>query len=288
VYDAQYAARSALGETYAFTHSLTFWVPAISERPHFQEAPMVRFFAILLLLVSPAFAADSPVQSGKDASGPESLRLTGPVEASAGAPVSIVVHGLPSVDLEQAVGEQTRWIETIRFAISGPDDAELELDKELSMTVAPWGWRLRVTFVPPEDGVYVLVCDWNQSPYGLALHRVQIGPRPPPDPPQPPTPTPGTIERVVIVEESGDRTPEIAAILTDPRLKPLRDARKLLILDQDAADSSGTPASELSQHDGQPLPRVIGLDSSGVRSAAAELPGSADGLIELLKTWGVL
>jgi restriction endonuclease S subunit len=88
---------------------------------------------------------------------------------------------------------------------------------------------------------------------------------------------------VVIVEESGDRTPEQAAILTDPRLKPLRDQRKLLILDQDAADSQGQPAAELSQYDGQPLPRVIGLDSSGVRAAAADLPATADGLMELLK-----
>jgi hypothetical protein len=171
--------------------------------------------------------------------------------------------------------------------MSAPDDAEVTLDKELSMTVAPWGWRLRVSFVPPVDGIYVLVCDWNQAPYGLALHRMLVGPRPPPNPTPTPTPTPGTVARVVIVEESGDRTPEQAAILTDPRLKPLRDQRKLLILDQDAADSLGQPAAELSQYDGQPLPRVIGLDSSGVRSVAADLPGSADGLMELLKAWGV-
>jgi hypothetical protein len=96
------------------------------------------------------------------------------------------------------------------------------------------------------------------------------------------------VARVVIVEESGDRTPEQAAILTDPRLLPLRQAGKLLVLDQDAKDSKGQPARELSQHDQQPLPRVIGLDSSGVRVGAAELPGSADGLVELLKAWGAM
>jgi hypothetical protein len=176
---------------------------------------------------------------------------------------------------------------------------DVVLDKELAMTPAPWDWRLpmtvvswdwrlKISFVPPVDGVYVLVCDWNQAPFGLALHRMLVGPRPPPGPTPTPTPTPGTVARVVIVEESGDRTPEQAAILTDPRLKPLRDQRKLLILDQDAADSLGQPASELSQYDGQPLPRVLGLDSSGVRAAAAELPGTADGLVELLRTWGVL
>jgi hypothetical protein len=255
---------------------------------------MVRFIFALILLAAPVLGADtsSTLQSGQGESGPASLRLTGPAETSAGQQVTIIVHGLPSVDLTATVGDQTAWVETLRFAMSGPDGAEVTLDKELSMTVAPWGWRLRVSFVPPVNGVYVLVCDWNQEPYGLALHRMLVGPRPPPGPTPPPDPpkppTPGTVARVVIVEESGDRTPEQAAILTDPRLKPLRDARKLLILDKDAADSQGQPAAELSQYDGQPLPRVIGLDSSGVRSVAAELPGSADGLMELLRTWGVL
>jgi hypothetical protein len=251
---------------------------------------MVRFIFALILLVAPVLGADTstPLESGQGESGPASLRLTGPSETSAGQQVTIIVHGLPSVDLTQTVGDQTAWVETLRFALSAPDGVEAVLDKELSMTVAPWGWRLRVSFVPPVDGIYVLVCDWNQTPYGLALHRMLVGPRPPPHPTPTPIPTPGTVARVVIIEESGDRTPEQATILTDPRLKPLRDQRKLLILDQDAADSSGTPAAELSQYDGQPLPRVIGLDSFGVRSVAAELPGTADGLIELLKTWGVL
>jgi len=244
---------------------------------------------ILLCLSLPLLAADTStsLQSGQGESGPAALRLTGPSETSAGQAVTVIVHGLPAVDLTQTVGDQTAWVETLRFAVSGPDGVEVTLDKELSMTVAPWGWRLRVSFVPPVDGTYVLVCDWNQAPFGLALHRMLVGPRPPPHPTPPPTPTPGTVARVVIVEESGDRTPEEAAILTDPRLKPLRDQRKLLILDQDATDSLGQPASELSQYDGQPLPRVLGLDSSGVRSVASELPGTADGLVELLRTWGV-
>ena len=252
---------------------------------------MCRIIFAIILLVAPVLGADTstPLESGQGESGPTSLRLTGPSEANAGQSVTIIVHGLPSVDLTQTVGDQTAWVETLRFAVSAPDGAEVVLDKELSMTVAPWGWRLRVSFVPPADGIYVLVCDWNQEPFGLALHRILVGPRPPPpDPPPPPPPPPGRVARVVIVEESGDRTPEEAAILTDPRLKPLRDQRKLLILDQHAADSQGQPASELSQYDGQPLPRVIGLDSSGVRSVASELPGSADGLMELLRTWGVL
>jgi hypothetical protein len=240
--------------------------------------------AILVLLVASVATAD--LQSGSTPAGPENLRLTGPVEVLPGETVTVIVHGLPAVDLALSIGEQTAWIETLRIVLDTPG-AAIDVDKELSMTVAPWGWRLRVSWTADEPGVYLLVCDWNQAPFGLALHRVTI--RGPPDPPSPPPPPPpGRVSRVVIIEESGDRTPEVAAILTDPRLLPLRQAGKLLVLDQDAADSTGQPAAELSQYDGQPLPRVIGLDSSGVRSVAGELPGSGDGLVELLKTWGVL
>jgi hypothetical protein len=212
--------------------------------------------------------------------------MSGPAVGTAGQPLTITVSGLPAVDLGQTVGEQTKWIDSLRFDVSTPG-GPAALEKELSMSVSPWEWRLRLTLTPASNGCYVVVCDWNEAPYGLALHRMLVGPRPPPHPTPPPTPTPGNVARVVVIEESGDRTPEQATILTDPRLKPLRDQRKLLILDQDATDSQGQPASELSQYDGQPLPRVLGLDSSGVRSVAAELPGSADGLIDLLKVWGV-
>ena len=242
---------------------------------------LIAFLALCL----PLSAAD--LQSGSSPSGPESLRLAGPTEVDPGETVSVIVHGLPGVDLDASIGEQTAWIETLRFVLDTPAGAEIDLDKELSMTVAPWGWRLRVSWTADEPGVYLLVCDWNQAPYGLALHRVTIR-GPPVDPPPPPPPPPGEVERVVIVEESADRTPEQAAVLTDSRLQPLRQAGKLLILDQDAADSQGQPAVDLAQHDGQPLPRVIGLDSSGVRSVAAELPETGDALVGLLETWGVL
>ena len=245
-------------------------------------------FLALLALCLPLSAADTDLQSGSSPSGPESLRLAGPTEVDPGETVSVIVHGLPGVDLDASIGEQTQWIETLRFVLDTPAGAEIDLDKELSMTVAPWGWRLRVSWTADEPGTYLLVCDWNQAPYGLALHRVTIRGPPGPTPNPTPTPTPGTVSRVVIVEESGDRTPEQAAVLTDPRLQPLRQSGNLLILDQDAADSQGQPAVDLAQHDGQPLPRVIGLDSSGVRSVAAELPGTGDELVELLEAWGVL
>lgn len=105
-------------------------------------------------------------------------------------------------------------------------------------------------------------------------------------PPPPPPPPVSTVTRAVVIEESGDRTPEQAAILTDPRLAEAKKAGRLLVLDQDAKDSSGKPAVELSQLDG-PLPRLIGLGQDGRRSVGVELPATADEFVGLLESWGV-
>jgi hypothetical protein len=90
--------------------------------------------------------------------------------------------------MAKTIGEQTEWINTIRFEVSAPGGQQIRPDAELSMAVSPWEWRLRVSFTPVNTGAYLLVCDWNQPPYGLALHRVEVGGMSPPiDPPDPPT-----------------------------------------------------------------------------------------------------
>jgi len=210
----------------------------------------------------------TPLQSGQGDSGPASLRLTGPSETSAGQSVTVIVHGLPAVDLTQSVGEQTAWVETLRFAMSGPDGVELTLDKELSMTVAPWGWRLRVSFVPPVDGVYVLVCDWNQEPFGLALHRMLVGPRPPPpDPPVPPPPPPGTLTGAayLIAVRPEQPTADQARDLLDLRVwVDSQPAGKIELLEvtRDQRGSSGDADPRLSGYlakvpSGEPLPYLF-------------------------------
>lgn len=109
-------------------------------------------------------------------------------------------------------------------------------------------------------------------------------PKPPPDPPMPPV----SAARAVIVEESRDRTPEQAAVLTDPRLTPLKKSGRLLILDQNAQDSLGQTAVELEQLDDPSLPRVLGLATDGQRSGVGvDLPVTADELLKLLESWGV-
>jgi hypothetical protein len=133
--------------------------------------------------------ASSPVQDNITDVGPSSLTVTGPKTGELGKPLTMIVEGLPEINIDDVLKEQVKWVESIRFAISKPDGSEVELDKELAMTVAPFSWRLRVTIVPDELGTYVVVCDWNLPPYGLALHRVDVrGPPTPPIPPVPPVP----------------------------------------------------------------------------------------------------
>ena len=146
---------------------------------------------ILLMFVVSPLHGQAPLQTNLDPSGPAALKLVGPSESPVKNVVTIVVSGLPGVDLTQTVGDQTLWIDTIRFAVSAPENASVELEKELSLCVSPWAWKLRVSFTPEVEGTYLLVCDWNEDPLGLAIHRVNVrGPPQPPLPPVPPGPDP--------------------------------------------------------------------------------------------------
>jgi hypothetical protein len=162
-----------------------------------------------------------------------------------GQPVTIVVSGLPAVDLSATVGEQTRWIDSLRFDVSAPG-GESTLEKELSMSVSPWEWRLRLTLTPAANGCYVVVCDWNEAPYGLALHRVDVGgtapvPFDPDDPNQPPKPDPNQpskILRLTYVYEKDQSSPPrpVASVLQQLNADGLVDAAEF---EKDTVDGDG-------------------------------------------------
>jgi hypothetical protein len=245
------------------------WQRAEIQEVLYQREREMRLIATILILLF-ASVATADLQSGSTPTGPENLRLTGPVEVLPGETVTVIVHGLPAVDLALPIGEQTAWIETLRIVLDTPG-AAIDVDKELSMTVAPWGWRLRVSWTADEPGVYLLVCDWNQEPFGLALHRVTIrGPPPtppvPPDPPTPPTPTPGTLTGAayLIVVRPEQPTADQAQDLLDLRVwvdsQPAGKA-EMLDVTRDQASSDGVegrlrPYIERVPS-GEPLPYVF-------------------------------
>lgn len=101
---------------------------------------------------------------------------------------------------------------------------------------------------------------------------------------------------VLIVNETLDRTPEVAAIFTQLRAG---DAAKYLaekghtltILDDDASNPDGKPAEVLEKYRadftnvGLPCVLVVHPESGRVMGAA-KLPETADGVIELLRQHG--
>jgi hypothetical protein len=165
---------------------------------------MIRLSLLLLLLIPVASpAAESPdaavsvVQTNLSDIGPGHVRIEGPERGHVGQAVSLVVRGLPEMDLGKTIGEQLEWMKTVRFVLDAPDGVELVIDDELVMTTAPLSWRMRLLFTPPASGTYLLIFDWNEPPFGLAVHRIEIrgppGPSPDPTPGPDPQPGPGPV-----------------------------------------------------------------------------------------------
>lgn len=198
------------------------------------------------------------------ASGPADLRMTGPASGAVCQPLAIMVSGLPAVDLSATVGEQTKWIDALRFDVSGPSGA-VALDKELSMSVSPWEWRLRLTLTPATAGVYLVVCDWNQEPYGLALHRVNVGGTVPPidpppvdptDPTVPPSATTG-VAYLVIIRHNAELTADQAAELI--KLRQWSDSQPEKVSQLEVSPDAGSSDDRLAGYIAKagPLPWVV-------------------------------
>lgn len=101
--------------------------------------------------------------------------------------------------------------------------------------------------------------------------------------------------QILIVHESLDRTPEVAAIFTalragEPAKYIADNGHTLAILDDDTGNPDGAPAEILAKHkaaiDLAGLPCVLIIDPAGKVLGSSKLPESADGVIELLKRHG--
>ena len=131
--------------------------------------------------------------------GPADLAIVGPTEGAPGQVVRLLVAGLPSLDPSATMGDGLKFLETIDVKTSTPTAAaEIQIRKRIGLSLSPLAWEMELEFTPPAPGAYVVVVDWNQPPYGLSIHRVEIrgppGPAPPDDPedpaPGPPSPEP--------------------------------------------------------------------------------------------------
>lgn len=247
--------------------------------------------ATLLLAAALAHAGETAIKIQTADSSPADLKMVGPTTGDVGKPITIVVTGLPEVDLNKTIGEQVKWVELLRFDVSCPDDAKpAELEKELVMSVSPWQWKLRLTLTCPAAGAYVVVCDWNEAPYGLALHRVTVGGVTPPVPPIPPIPPVPTAASAFILYEAQQMTPAENLLLLDLR-NDQSLSQKLQILDQNALgeEASQVPRVQaaVKAAAGRQLPVLVLLAGDGSVSAVVDLPATLDEIRTKLKGAGI-
>lgn len=247
---------------------------------------------ILLFLATSAIAAETPVALNLSATGPDELRVTGPTTGEVGREITLIVRGLPEVNLEQTVNDVLGLFKHVRASASTPGEP-IDLDSEIGFTVAPVAYRMKLLFTPQEPGVYVVAVDWNEAPFGLALHRIEIrGPPEPPDPPSPPIPPPSSIQSVMILRESGDQDAPLASTINQLRNNLELSKRIHLVADPDMKnplDGQPIPLIEAAKKlvGNEPLPRLIGLDSNMAPVGHQAMPVGYSAVVDALKAWGV-
>lgn len=142
------------------------------------------------------------------------------------------------------------------------------------------GAKLHIWAAPGEHYLKasVFAVDWESRTFEVRQHRAtfRVGdqPTPEPDEPEPPLPKPSQVT-AVIIHETQDATPAFSRMVTGLRSGPSADwlkagGHELLVLDDDATDSSG-----------QPLDLVATLKAMGVGMPALFV---LDGDKVLLKT----
>lgn len=174
-------------------------------------------FLALVLCCAALRAADS---------GPADMALSGPDSSRVGESVRLRLDGLPAVDLTKTMSEQLAWLSQVKILTAAPKGVsagDYTLDQQLSIKVSPFQWTFAIDFAAKKAGDYVVIVDWNEAPFGLVYHRVQVGGGGPgPDPTQPSDPsdptdpqTPARIDRVTYVweKDSGPLPRPVSAAL---------------------------------------------------------------------------
>lgn len=148
--------------------------------------------------------------------------------------------------------------------------------------------------VPKPGGYWLVVSAGGVT----ATYTIQTGDGPDPEPDPDPIP-PGQVDLVVIVEETTERTAEIAAVLTSRKLREYLSSKKvrLRIEDQDLKDRADKPSAFLAPYlariakTGLALPAVFLVDESSSDGgddrvlAESVLPGTVDETIALIERY---
>jgi hypothetical protein len=137
--------------------------------------------------------------------------------------------------------------------------------------------------------VQVLV-DFGQYSYSAQFQVGQGDDQPQPNP----TPTPGKLTWVVVIEESGQRTPQQAVVISQLREWCRANKHPMLLIDKDSVGPDGRTPSYLAsylqilQRDGISVPALLAvLEGRDGKTAAAgrQLPGDAGQAVDFVESY---
>lgn len=234
------------------------------------------------------------ILGGEKIGGPADLRISGPDKADVGATVQLRVSGFPDVALDQTLGDQLKWLSSVVIKVDRPlavTEADYMMNQDLRIQLSPLQWYFTIEFTGRMAGDYVIVADWNQPPFGLVTHRVQVGGGGPPPPPPPPTPG---VRSVTILRETADMTPKLAALQLALRSSPefQKGRNRLTLLDPDGKDPDGNPSPIVARvktalaKAGAYYPGVVVEDEAGTILFAGTCPPTLAEVLALLKKYG--
>ena len=113
----------------------------------------------------------------------------------------------------------------------------------------------------------------------MFTHQFQVGSSPGPDPEPDPKPDPVTqeVSRVIVLEETSQRTPATAALLQDLRQRGIPGC-EVWILDADQPAA----ADWVKLVSGEPLPQLVGVSPDGKMVVSGQLPATYDEVVEMV------
>ena len=250
---------------------------------------------------APALDKAIPAYGAAEKAKATPIAITGPATLDVGQEGLYRLSGTPAVDLSKPLLDQLAWAlgeGRMYVYLLAPGQPAAPLEVRLELVIAAGGATLQpvIHVTPLVAGEHRVLVDWNFQQDQLAEFLITVGGGPEPEPDPIPPPTPGK-RFVLIVSESGDRTPDEASTLMGLRVYLQEQKHDWRIEDPNLVDKSGKVPAWFAAYLAQiqkanvPLPAlVVGVPSDkGGETAIVSItpmPDSADKAIAAVKAAG--
>jgi len=216
------------------------------------------------------------------------VRLVGPEQVEVGQSFEVSVEGLSfdlSIFTDTNVPPQVKWLVVpANGSLRSRMEVMIVMDDKPKWVVSPY---VTVTLTNPgKVGIVLMVVQDGKGT--LLVHEVTAGPFPDPIPPPPPD---DKLTDIVIIEETSQRTPELARVLTSKKVSAFIDSSGLdfVAQDQHVVDEHGkTPESYQPYIDAAKklgMPTLFLIGEKGTTFYEGTMPKTPDAFIELVKQY---